>query len=159
MLIGLVALVGARLVVSDGLPGAGGRLIPFILRTLSGRWISVSAGHPGVILFATSACASCIPAAKALNVVKSRFGSRFDAVMVDVDPREPPSALQGWSLAVGHPVYPLAIDSTGRLAVAYRVEGLGTTIIYNARGRIVERAADPTLGQIEAGLRAAGVKL
>jgi hypothetical protein len=158
----LVVIAAVRSIpgASPGPSAVGDRVIPFTLRALGGRWVSVPApGRAGVILFAQSTCASCIPAAKALSTVKARLGSRLDAVMVDVDPREPPSALRGWAIVVGHPSYPLAIDTSGRLAAAYAIEGLGTTIIYNARGQIVERAADPSVGQIEQGLREAGVRL
>jgi thiol-disulfide isomerase/thioredoxin len=158
----LVVIAATRAIPggSPGPAGVGSRVIPFTVRALGGRWVSVPRpGRPGVILFAQSTCASCIQAAKALSAVKARLGSRLDAVMVDVDSREPPSALRGWAVVVGHPSYPLAIDTSGRLAAAYAIEGLGTTIIYDARGRIVERATDPSIGEIEQGLRAAGVRL
>ncbi|HLH64865.1 MAG TPA: hypothetical protein VKV27_04140 [Solirubrobacteraceae bacterium] len=165
--IALASLALAVVVATRAIPGApagpagvGSRVIPFKLRELGGRWVSVPvAGRPGVILFAQSTCVSCIPAAKALSAVKARLGSRLDAVMVDVDSREPPSALRGWAMVVGDPSYPLAIDTSGRLAAAYAIEGLGTMIIYNGRGRIVLRATDPSIGQIEQGLRAADMRL
>jgi thiol-disulfide isomerase/thioredoxin len=161
-LLALVAVAATRLTpgASPGSAGVGSRVIPFRLRASDGRWVSVPrAGRPGAILFAQSTCVSCIQAAQALSRVKARLGSRLDAVMVDVDSREPLSALRGWAMIAGHPTYPLAIDTSGRLAAAYAIEGLGTTIIYDARGQIVERTTDPSLGEIEQGLRKAGVRL
>lgn len=158
----VVVVVATRAIpgAPSGPAGVGSRVIPFRLRALGGRWVSVPrAGRPGVILFAQSTCVSCIPAAKALSAVKARLGSRLDAVMVDVDSRELPSALRGWATVVGHPSYPLAVDTSGRLAAAYAIEGLGTTIIYNWRGRIVQRSTDPSIGEIEHGLRTAGMRL
>lgn len=154
------SLVGAGADRSRAVAGAttaGGRIIPFRVRNLAGRMISVPArGRPGVLLFAASSCASCLPAARALSAVKAKLGSRIDALMVDVDAREAPSYLRGWASVV-HPSYPLTIDKSGRLGYAYRITGLGTTIVYNARGRILARATDPTERQLEAALREAGV--
>jgi thiol-disulfide isomerase/thioredoxin len=133
------------------------RIVPFRVRTLAGRMISVpAAGRPGVLLFAASTCASCLPAARALSAVKAKLGSRIDALMVDVDAREAPSYLRAWASVV-HPSYPVAVAGNGRLALAYKIEGLGMTIVYNARGRILARATDPTERQLEAALRQAGV--
>lgn len=142
-------------------PGDVGRqAIPVTLKSAGGAVISLPRqGRPGVLLFAASACASCIRAASALNVVEARLGGHLDALMVDLDARDGAAALSAWQSAVGRPDYPLAIDTTGRLAAAYAVEGLGTTIVYNARGRIVARAANPGVGEIEHDLRKAGVRI
>jgi thiol-disulfide isomerase/thioredoxin len=138
----------------------GQQVIPVRLKTAGGQTVSLPrSGRPGVLLFATSTCASCIRAAKALNAVKARLGGRLDALMIDLDSRESTADLSAWTGVVGHPSYPLAIDTTGRLAGAYQVEGLGTTIIYNTRGRIVARDANPAVGEIEQGLRKAGLSI
>lgn len=79
--------------------------------------------------------------------------------MVDLDPGDTPGNLAAWGGMVGHPSYPLAIDTSGGLANAYQIQYLGTTIFYNAQGHIVARSAEPSMNDIEQGVRRAGVSL
>jgi peroxiredoxin len=132
---------------------------PFTLTSLSGRSVSVPAGRPGVLFFSVSACSSCIPSARALSSLKSQLGERIDALMVDIDPGDSPQDLRAWGRAVGHLSYPLAIDATGQLALAYQVQELGTTVIYDAQGRIVSRSVDPGISALKQGLRRAGISV
>jgi thiol-disulfide isomerase/thioredoxin len=155
----LAILVGSGALAS-GTGDLGKPVIAVDLRMLGGRQIELPQhGLPGVLIFATSTCAFCVRAAQALNAVRARLGSRIDALMIDLDWRERAADLSAWSSVVGHPHYPLAIAANDHLAAAYRIEGLGTTIIYNARGRIVARDANPGVREIEEGLRKAGVRI
>jgi hypothetical protein len=130
---------------------------PFVLTTLAGGSVSVPDGRPGVLFFSVSACSSCIPSARALSSVKARLGPRIEAVMVDIDSGDSPRDLRAWGRAVGHPTFRMAIDTSGKLAIAYQVQSLGMTVIYDAQGRVVARSTDPSRAEIEQGLRKAGV--
>lgn len=136
----------------------GGTVAPLTLTSLTGRSVSVPrTGRPGALFFTVSSCSSCIPSAQALSSLKSRLGGRMDAVMVDLDPGDSPQNLQAWGDAVGNPSYPLTIDTSGNLVQQYQIQALGTTVVYDGRGRIVERLIEPDMGQLQSGLRKAGL--
>ncbi len=137
---------------------AGGRVGPIALASIDGRSVSVpTKGRPGALFFTVSSCGSCIPSAQALSSLKSRLGSRVDAVMVDLDPQDSPQYLRQWGKAVGNPSYPLTIDTSGNMINQYRVQALGTTVVYDGRGRIVDRLIEPNGGELAAAFRKAGV--
>jgi hypothetical protein len=129
---------------------------PVRLRSLEDARIALPADRPGALFFSVSSCLSCLPSARALGEVKQRLESRVDAVFISMDPGDPPEALAARRASIGGPPYPFAIDASGTLASRYRITALGTVVIYDARGREVERLIDPTRDQIAAAFRAAG---
>ncbi len=148
----------AAVATPSGGGAVGGRVASLKLASIDGQRVSVpKAGRPGALFFAVSSCGSCVPSARALSALNSRLGSRVDVTMVDLDPSDPPKYLQAWGNLVGNPSYPLTIDTTGHAVNAYRIQALGTTVIYDARGQIVDRLIEPDMGQLEAGFSKAGV--
>jgi hypothetical protein len=129
---------------------------PIRLRSLDGMRIALPAGKPGALFFSVSSCLSCVPSARALNELTQQLGPRVDALFISMDPADPPAALAARRDAIGDPSYPFAIDSSGTLASRYRITALGTVLIYDAQGRIVERLIDPKRDQLEAAFREAG---
>lgn len=131
---------------------------PIRLASIDGKPVSLPAGgRPGALFFSVSSCLSCIPAAQALATIKQKFGKRLDAVFISLDPQDPAGQLRARRDSIGNPPYPFAIDTTGSLVNQYQVQALGTTIIYDARGRIVDRLVEPGLSDLEAGFRKAGL--
>jgi len=74
-----------------------------------------------------------------------------------MDPQDSPDFLRQRRDSVGDPPYPFAIDTSGSLATQYQIQSLGTVVIYDARGRVVDRLIEPTLGELAGGFRRAGV--
>jgi peroxiredoxin len=135
----------------------GGRVASLRLTSIEGRAVSLPAGRPGALFFTTSDCTSCIASARALGTIKTRFGARANAVYISIDSQDSPSALAARRDSIGDPPYPFAVDTSGKLATQYRVQALGTTVIYDARGRIVDRLVEPTLSELADGFRKAGL--
>jgi hypothetical protein len=129
---------------------------PVRLTSLEGARIALPAGKPGALFFSVSSCLSCVASARALGELRQRLGSGVDAVFISMDPGDPPAALAARRASIGDPPYPFAIDASGTLASRYRITALGTVIIYDAHGRIVERLVEPTRGELAAAFQAAG---
>lgn len=136
---------------------AGQEIAPLELTSLDGQRVELPAGKPGALFFSASSCVSCIPAAKALGELKRGLGDRIDAVFISIDPGDPPAALAERRESVGNPPYPFAIDTTGLLAGQYGITALGTVLIYDAQGTIVDRLIEPDLDQLKGAFATAGV--
>jgi cytochrome oxidase Cu insertion factor (SCO1/SenC/PrrC family) len=150
---------GASAAAPTGGGNAGDRVGPIALTSIDGQAVSVpTKGRPGALFFTVSSCSSCIPSAQALSSLKSHLGSRVDAVMVDLDPHDSPQYLRQWGEAVGDPSYPLTIDTGGNMVNEYRVQALGTTVVYDGQGRIVSRLIEPNGSELAAAFRKAGVR-
>ncbi|MGH2743570.1 MAG: TlpA family protein disulfide reductase [Thermoleophilaceae bacterium] len=164
----VAAVAVAALVVSLGRsdtgPGGGGdasagrgRVAPLALTTLEGRRLDLPRGRPGALFLTVSSCLSCIPSAQALGELKARYGDRLDAVWIGIDPTDPPEQVRARRESMGNPPYPFAIDRSGTLANLFAVRALGTTIVYDADGRIVSELIEPSKDQLESAFRKAGV--
>lgn len=144
--------------ISPGGGRVGSQMTSFSLRSISGQHVSVpSAGTPGAIIFSASSCTSCIPTMRALSTLKARLGPHMNVVMISIERGDTAKYLRQWEALIGHVPFPLTIDTTQQLVSAYKVEYTGVTILYNARGRIVDRADEPSMGELEGGLRKAGL--
>lgn len=150
---------GAVSAAPTGGAGVGGRVAPLRLENIAGGAVSLpKPGRPGALFFSVSGCTACIPSAQALGtLIKSRLGSRADAVYISMDPQDSPQFMRERRASIGDPPYPFAIDRSGELVTQYRVQQLGTVVIYDARGRIVARMVEPSLRQLADGFRKAGV--
>ncbi|MGH2655501.1 MAG: peroxiredoxin family protein [Actinomycetota bacterium] len=113
----------------------------FTLTTLDGETFSLGAqrGRPVVLFFMAGWCATCIPEAQALGRIHEELGDRVRILAVSIDPTDTPEQIRGFIEAAGNPAYPFAHDQTGRMARAYDVLALDTTVIIDGRGRIVYR--------------------
>ena len=81
-----------------------------------------------------------------------------DAAFISVDPGDSADALADRRSGLGGTAFPFAIDATGTLAARYGIAALGTVIVYDATGRIVSRVVEPSLQELRAGFREAGVR-
>ncbi len=144
--------------VSPSSTSGGERVAPIKLTTLEGEAIELPAGRPGAAFFTVSSCLSCISSARALGELKAEYGSRADAIWIGIDPNDPPAAVRERRRSLGDPSYPFAIDRSGTLAGQYGVQALGTTIVYDARGKLVTRLIEPTEQQLRAAFQRAGVQ-
>lgn len=137
--------------------GGRGRVAPLELTTLEGQRLSLPGGRPGALFLTVSSCLSCIPSGQALGELKAELGDRVDAVWIGIDPTDPPEQVRARRESMGDPPYPFAIDRSGTLANRFAVQALGTTIVYDADGRIVAELIEPGKDQLLAAFREAGV--
>lgn len=132
---------------STGDAGAQGRQAPdFAVPTLEGGTFTLSEqrGKPIVLFIMAYWCATCVPEAQALAELHQKYGDQVTIIALDVDPSSTPERLQKFREWVGEPDYVWAFDQGQRVAQAYRVRSLDTTIIINQAGQIVYSDAYPT---------------
>jgi hypothetical protein len=137
--------------------GSGSHLAPIRLTSIDGERISLPAGRPGMLMFSTSTCVPCFISAKHMADYKARAPQRVDAAFIGVDPGDPPSALAARRDLIGERPFPFAIDTSGTMAAQYQITTLGTVIVYDAAGKIVARIVEPTIDDLRAAFRRAGV--
>lgn len=136
----------------------GERLATYSLTSIDGQPVKVSAGKPGALYFMAGWCGSCLPEAEALGKLERRLGDRISVLAVSPDPSDSVSSIRALRAAAGNPRYPFAWDQQGTLARALDVRALDTTLVYDARGKVVYRDAAPTdLATLRAAFRKAGV--
>lgn len=140
-----------------GAGAVGGSVTPFSLRTIDGDLVELPANRPGALFFTVSNCLTCIPSAQALAELKTRLGDRVDAVLISMDPGDPPAALRDQRDLIGDPPYPSAIDTSGTMASQYRIAALGTAVIYDGNGKIVDHLVEPGVDRLSAAFEKAGV--
>jgi thiol-disulfide isomerase/thioredoxin len=169
----LAALVGAVAAVSAGRHRAGSAFAArgqvsgngavgstigrFRGRDIDGRVLTIASGKPGVLLFIAGWCGDCLPDAVLLGRVAEQYGSRINAVAVSPDPSDSVGALRRFRHNAGSPRYPFVWDRDGSLARPLRVSALDTTLVYDARGRVVYRGVAPDGPTLRGALRRAGV--
>ena len=142
MLHGPLVPSATRTVQKSGGPPAPDFSVP----TLNGGTFRLSdhRGKPVVIFFMAYWCGTCVPEARALAQLHQKFGDRVTIVALDVDPSSTPERLQGFRAWVGEPDYIWAFDEENRVARAYKVRSLDSTVIINQTGEIVYSDAYPT---------------
>jgi peroxiredoxin len=126
--------------------GSGPPAPDFSVPTLGGGTFTLSAhrGKPVVLLFMAYWCGTCVPEAQALARLHQTYGERLAIAALDVAPSSTPERLQTFRQWAGEPGYVWAFDQGQRVAQAYRVRALDTTIIIDRAGQIVYRDALPT---------------
>jgi hypothetical protein len=144
--------------VSPGGPEASDAdAAPVRLTSIDGERVSLPAGRPGMVMLSSSLCTTCFLSARDMGKLKSRLGRRVDAAFVSVDPGDSAAALADRRDSIGGSPIPFAIDTSGTLAAEYQLTTLGTVVIYDAEGRIVQRSIEPTLPDLQAAFRRLGV--
>jgi hypothetical protein len=130
---------------------------PVRLTTIDGTRVSLPAGRPGMVMLSSSLCTTCFLTVRDMGKLKSRLGRRVDAAFISVDPGDSPATLADRRDAIGDPPIPFAIDTSGTLAAQYHITTLGTVVVYDATGKIVERSVEPTYGDLQTAFRRVGV--
>jgi cytochrome oxidase Cu insertion factor (SCO1/SenC/PrrC family) len=136
---------------------AGSSAPPVRLTSIDGRRVSLPEGRPGMVMLSSSLCTTCFLTVRDMGTLKSRLGRRVDAAFISVDPDDSAATLADRRRAVGDPPIPFAIDTSGTLAAQYRIATLGTVVIYDATGKIVQRSIEPNLSDLQAAFRRIGV--
>lgn len=142
---------------SDAEPADPGYAAPLRLTSIDGEQISLPAQRPGMVMFSSSYCTTCFVSASFMARYRDEAPERVDAAFISVDPGDSPEALADRRAALSGRPYPFAIDTTGTLAAQHGITALGTVIIYDATGKIVSRVVEPSLQDLRAGFREAGV--
>jgi cytochrome oxidase Cu insertion factor (SCO1/SenC/PrrC family) len=131
---------------------------PLRLTSIDGERISLPAGRPGMVMFSSSYCTTCFVSVNFMTRYRAEAREPVDAAFISVDPGDSPDALADRRAGLGGTAFPFAIDTTGTLAARYGIAALGTVIVYDATGRIVARVVEPSLQELRAGFREAGVR-
>lgn len=130
---------------------------PLRLTSIDRKPVSLPAGRPGMVMFSSSLCTTCFLTVRDMGKLKSRLGRRVDAAFVSVDPGDSAATLADRRDSIGGSPIPFAIDTSGTLAAEYEIKTLGTVVVYDATGKIVERTVEPTLSDLQAAFRRVGV--
>lgn len=93
-------------------------------------------GKPAVINFWASWCVPCRQELPRIQQAAASWGDRVSIVGVDVTDQRPDALKLAAAAGIR---YPLAFDQDGRVASAYRVVNLPTTVFVSADGRVVAR--------------------
>ncbi|KKL87152.1 hypothetical protein LCGC14_1937570 [marine sediment metagenome] len=121
----------------------------FTVSTLEGGEFSLSThlGKPVMLFFMAYWCGTCVPEAQALAKLHEQYGDQVTIVAMDIDPTSTRESLQHFRSVAGDPDYIWAFDRGNRVAQAYRVRTLDSTILINQTGEIVYSDARPTAYQ------------
>ena len=130
---------------------------PVRLTSIDGKQVSLPAGRPGMVMLSSSLCTTCFLTVRDMGKLKARSGERVDAAFISVDPGDSAATLGDRRDSIGDPPIPFAIDTSGTLASQYRITTLGTVVVYDAGGNIVQRSIEPTLSDLQAAFRRIGV--
>lgn len=124
-----------------------GEIAPdFTILTLEGQTFNLSAhsNNPRIVFFMAYWCGTCIPEAQALARLKQEYGTNITIIAIDVDPTSTSDALNQFKAAAGGGDHIWALDLEGKIANAWRVRTLDTTLILDADGYIIYRDERPT---------------
>jgi hypothetical protein len=130
---------------------------PVRLTSIEGKQVSLPAGRPGMVMLSSSLCTTCFLTVRDMGKLKSQLGGRIDAAFISVDPGDSAATLRDRRDSIGDPPIPFAIDTSGTIAAEYNITTLGTVVVYDATGKIVERSVEPTLNDLQAAFRRVGV--
>lgn len=159
VLIGVVAVLVVvamqRPTASGPAGGSGPRVAPMRLTSIDGERISLPAGRPGMVMFSTSGCTSCIPSAQDMADVIATARPPVDGLYLSMDPGDNAGALGDRRESIGDAPYPFAIDASGTMAAQYEITALGTVLVYDATGTIVARFVDPGADDLRTAVRRA----
>jgi thiol-disulfide isomerase/thioredoxin len=125
--------------------------------TLTGGVFRLPAGRPAIVYFMAAWCSDCQPEAQALGQLQRQVGDHAAILAVDADPVDQPAQTRAFFHTAGDPGYAIARDHNGRLAGAFALRALDTTVVIDARGQVVYRDEVPTgLPTLESALARAG---
>lgn len=124
---------------SDGVTDEGPAPVFDLLRVgVDGERVSLGdfTGRPVVVNFWASWCVPCREEMPALQATSERLAGRV--AFVGINYQDTASSAADFEREVGAK-YPSGLDGDGAVASRYAVQGLPTTVLVDARGRIVAR--------------------
>jgi cytochrome c biogenesis protein CcmG, thiol:disulfide interchange protein DsbE len=154
----LAVILAAALVASLTGSSSTARPAPPLPRSvLAGRPTSLPAlrGKPALVQFFASWCGPCAAEAPILAATERTLGARAHVVAIDwSDSRRYALAFihhYGWS-------FPVLSDPRGTAGYAYGIQGLPSSFVLDAQGRIIRRLVGPqtVVGLVRAVTTAAG---
>lgn len=113
------------------------------LRALNGSWVTVTDGHPHLLVFLASWLSemSNVPGElDALNQYQAAAKRHHlpSLVAIDEAPVEPnPTAMPRLAKQAGRLTYPILVDQNGSVATAVGVQDLAWYALVNAKGRVI----------------------
>ncbi len=135
----------------------GSMIATFTAEDVDGRPVEVRPGKPGALFFFAGWCGSCLAEAEALDRVQRELDGRVTVTAISPDPSDSVEAIRLFRRNVGSPGYPFIWDSRGALGSQFAVRALDTTIVYDAKGKVVFRdAAISDAATLKAAFRKAG---
>lgn len=160
----LVVVLGAALLIHRALAGpilglnVGDVAPDFTLRTTAGRTVALRnlRGRPVIVNFWASWCGPCKAELPALQRIHEAWGDRAVVLGVDLTVEEAGRKVPADFIEKEGVTYPIAMDTTGRVAVQYQVTAIPTSFVLNGKGvivRVIPHATD--YAGFEAALRAA----
>lgn len=137
---------------------ATGASTPVTVTDLDGKTRTIPAGKPAALFFFSVGCGECVGGAKSLSKAAEALGGSADYLLVDMDPKEPKTTVDGFRDYIKAPGLPAVIDTGAALTTRYRITSLSTLVIVDAKGNVTFRAKDPSAEQIQAELTKAGTR-
>jgi len=124
------------------------------LRDVDGRPVRIPGGRPGVIVFAEARrCGSCVSAARTARDAARAIAPRAQVVVVMLKANTSRASVNAFARSVGPGPARYVVDtSSSRVAAMFDVATLGSSVVYDARGRVVADL-QPGSREIAASLR------
>src|SRR5579875_2670186 len=121
----------------------------FSLSLLGGKTfhLAQARGHPVVLYFMATTCATCAQGSQQLaQVMQTAHEQGAIALAIDVNSGDRPADLQNFVQSVGEPAATTlqwGIDTNDAIATAYQVQTLETMVVINAQGQIIASNSSP----------------
>jgi hypothetical protein len=132
--------------------GAAGDGAPrFAATAADGSPVPVPGTRPVVMDFVSAGCDTGLAT---LSQAKTA-DQGADFIAVDIDPAATAAQTQAILTAAGAPALATAADPRGDLAVAYRIEAVGTTVVQAPDGTVVYTGIDPSRATITSAIASA----
>lgn len=127
------------------------------MRDTDGRTVRVPGGRPGVVVLAMArGCGICVTSVRAAMTAVERSGPGVQLIVVMVDASTGRGDVAMFARSVGRPSARYVVDDrSNTIASMLGASGLGSTVVYDAGGRVVARPGD-SLAALSAALRQAG---
>lgn len=127
------------------------------MRDIDGRTVRLPGGRPGVVVLAIArGCGICIRSVRAAMTAAGRGGADVQLIVVMLDASTGRGDVAAFARSVGPAQARYVVDDrSNTIASTLGASGLGSTVVYDAQGRVVARPAD-SVALLSAALRQAG---
>lgn len=128
----------------------GGSGMQMSMRDIDGRVLRVPDGRPGVAVFITSNCTECISAVRAAARAVGRARPPAQLTVVSFDSATSRSDVTAFARTARSPRARYVIDDRNNsVASMFKVSGLGTAVVYDAKGEIVgQPTSEAQIGRV-----------